>query len=284
MHEDCVSRFVAMVAAVGVAASSGCATTLAATQILTGGSKTWCTDGSEQTVTPIDERQQTLDVEVASMSPLSLECTLRERTPREHVHIVWHRWGQAWSILSGIAFFTEAAGSAIALTPAFTRDDTRGVPAGTYLAADALATGILFLVLEPTSSTSEEERGGLWTTSKVCPEGLVIVGGGGEDIPIDAQGQPPREAAGALGHAVLTGGASVTVRWGVQVEKMSPTIEQRCEWARAHGDPATAPLCAAWPPPPPAAPMRPEAPRPDLRRPPLVPGLRLRFQVLIPRR
>jgi hypothetical protein len=187
-------------------------------------------------------------------------------------------------MLSGIAFFTEAAGSALALTPAITKGDTRGVPAGIYLATDALATGILFLVLEPTSTTSEEQRGGLWTTSQVCPEGLVIVGSGGEDLPIDAQGQPPRQAAGALGHDVLAGGASVTVRWGMQVKKMSPTIQQRCEWARAHGDPAPGPLCGAWPPPPPEVRIPPGAPPPDLRWPPLIPRLRLRFEVLIPRR
>jgi len=154
------------------AGSPGCATIWAGIQL--SGSKTYSTDGMDESVTPVGGREQKLNVEVLSLAPLALGCTMSERAERERVHEEWHRWGFGWKMVSGFFFVGESTGAAILLASPTGPSGPRHLAMGGFLAVDALATGVLFFALHPETYVHEWERPGPWTaTSTTCPEELV---------------------------------------------------------------------------------------------------------------
>ena len=142
-----------ILAAIALLGASGCATTWAAIQI--GRGKTYSTDGHETSVSPVGDREQKLDIELRSVSPLALGCTLEVRT-HDHVRETWHRWGTGWKVIGGAAFVAEALIGASGLAGSVGRSDRHlELAAYGYLSADALVTGVLLFALSPETSTSE---------------------------------------------------------------------------------------------------------------------------------
>lgn len=245
--------------------ASGCATVWAGIQL--GGSKTYSTDGHEERVTAAGLGEQALDVEVRSLSPLVLGCTLRQRR-MEHVEQVWHRWGFGWKMVGGFWFVGESVISTAGLVSNWDRSDRRTESAlSAYLAADALATGALLWFLEPESSSTEFDRGGPWVTQDQCPNGLVVYVGN-EASPVDSGGGTPVEKVGGL-VAGIVAGAPISVAWQTRTELLLPTREERCAWAQSKGDPLAPAIC---PHPPFAPPFAPPLAPPPGYLPPGEPG------------
>lgn len=272
-----IVRLGALVIAVAVLASSGCATVWAGIQL--SGSKTYSTDGSEKRVTPVGDRERKLDVEIRSLSPLALGCTLSERNQREHVEEVWHRWGYGWHMVGGFAFVAESIVATAAIIGSV-GDNRRNwqLGLGSYLALDALVTGVLLLTLDPESSTSQYDYAGEWSTRATCPEAMFVLAGD-QAVPVGVDGQLAAEPAAAIGQAMIETGAPLQLQWSGRLEVLRPSVEQRCEWTRSRGDPIAQAIC----PLPPPAPMAPPpaygaAPLP----PPPLPPLRLRIELIVP--
>jgi hypothetical protein len=271
----------ALLAAVALLGSSGCATTWAAIQIA--GGKTYSTDGHETSVTAAGDPEQKLGVEVRSVSPLALGCTLEVRR-HEHVRETWHRWGTGWKVVGGAAFVVEGLIGAAGLASPIVRSDRDEVAAYGYLALDALATGILLLALSPEATTTESDVARPWSTQASCPDGLSIHAGDGA-VTVDRAGRLPDEQGATVARAAFLTGAPVTLQWGTRVEALPLSPEQRCSWAGATGEPTAARTCA---PPVPSfspasyAPRGPYQPMPVVRPASPLPPLYLRIELPVP--
>jgi len=146
-----------------------------------------------------------------------------------------------------------------------------------YVAADALATGILLLALSPETSRSSFERKNSWPTQPICPDGLVLRGPD-QTVNVGPDGRALGDVSAWIGGAARRPATPWTLEWRGHAVRVEPSLPQRCAWAAAQGDVATPPGC-----PPAATRASPGGVSPPPLPPPLPPLPPVRIEIVLPR-
>lgn len=221
------------------AASSGCAT-LTGIFALAGSLPSTST---HETVTPLGARERRSEV-TAELSPLRVRCVLQERAARERVRLDTHGIDAVGRLTYGFIGVGEAGVAAALWYGAVGLDEPSvglGVLAG-IATLDAIATMVLAFALPNHRRVEEVERAGTWRAA-TCPGDLRITFAG-RDLPLDPTGHlRPGDEQWLLGQWVSLG-AAAEVRVGGRSQPLTPSVEQRCLWARGLGMREADALCA----------------------------------------
>lgn len=109
----------------------------------------------------------------------------RIQNAKDAVYHTAYRYGSGWKKATGIMFLAEAAVGAVLLATS-ANEKPGNVAIGAFLGADALGTGILFLI--PRKEVYQRNEKSVTTELRDdCPDGLVL-DIAGEPFPVDAAG------------------------------------------------------------------------------------------------
>jgi hypothetical protein len=177
----------------------------------------------------------------ATPRPPGLRATCAvSQTGRETVYTAATDYGSKFKIFAAVSLVLEAGAAAAYLLR--TAPSADQIAAGSFLAADAAATGVLLLV--PKRERYERsERQATIPIRGDCPDGLTVELDG-QPVAVGPGGGIDDDGQRLFQQHMLRSSLPMRVRFGDRAADAVLTPSDRCRWARVNQHPAMAAMCA----------------------------------------